>query len=206
MSEVFNPTQPQPLLIVISGPSGVGKDTVLQALKANHENLYFVVNATTRQPRPGEINGVDYFFVSSGRFAEMIEQGELLEYALVYNDYKGIPKEQIRQALDSGRDVLLRVDVQGAHTIRKLCPGAVLIFLTVENQDELVQRLKRRSTETEGDLNLRLAMIRQELKHISEFDYVIPNREGRLNLTVDTILSIIQAEHHRVMHRKVTLE
>ena len=206
MKDAFNPIQPQPLLVVISGPSGVGKDTVVQRLKASREDIYFVVNATTRAPRPGEVEGVDYFFVSSGRFAEMIEQDELLEYALVYNDYKGIPKEQIRQALASGRDVLLRVDVQGAHTIRKLCPEAVLVFLTVENQDELVQRLKRRSTESAEDLSLRLAMIRQELKHISEFDYVIPNREGGLDATVDTILSIIQAEHHRVCHRKVVLE
>ena len=206
MSDVFNPIQQQPLLIVISGPSGVGKDSVLQDLKAHDDRLYFVVNATTRPPRPGEIDGVDYFFVSSGRFAEMIEQGELLEYALVYNDYKGILKEQIRLGLESGRDVLLRVDVQGAHTVRKLCPEAVLIFLTVENQNELVLRLKHRSTETEDDLNLRLAMIRQELKHISEFDYVIPNREGGLKGTTETILSIIRAEHHRVNHRKVTLE
>jgi guanylate kinase len=206
MSELFNPVNPQALLVVISGPSGVGKDSVLQELKERGARLHFVVNATTRQPRPGEKNGVDYFFVSAGRFAEMIEQGELLEYALVYNDYKGIPKDQIRQALGSGDDVILRVDVQGAHTIRKLCPDALLIFLTVEDQEELVQRLQQRSTESDDDLKLRLATIRQELKRISEFDYVIPNRDGELKQTVDTILSIIQAEHHRVNHRRVSLE
>lgn len=206
MSDIFNPISPQALLVVISGPSGVGKDSVVMELKQRVSDFYFVVNATTRLPRPGEKEGVDYFFISTGRFAEMIEQGEFLEYALVYNDYKGIPKEQIRNALKSGRDVLLRVDVQGAHTIRKLCPEALLIFLTVENQDELVERLTRRSTESEDNLKLRLATIRQELKRISEFDYVIVNREGQLDQTVDTILAIIRAEHHRVNHRKVILE
>ena len=206
MDEAFTPIQSQALLIVISGPSGVGKDTVVQELKEHQKDLYFVVNATTRAPRPEEKEGVDYFFVTPGRFAEMIEQGALLEYALVYNDYKGIPKEQIITALKSGRDVLLRVDVQGANTIRKLCPQALLIFLTVENQEELFQRLRRRNTESEDDLKLRLVMIRQELKRISEFDYVIVNREGELDQTVDTILAIIRAEHHRVVHRKVTLE
>ena len=206
MSELFNPVNPQALLVVVSGPSGVGKDSVLQELMEREARLHFVVNATTRQPRPGEKDGVDYFFVTTGRFAEMIERGELLEYALVYNDYKGIPKEQIRYALSSGNDVILRVDVQGAHTIRKLCPEALLIFLTVDDQEELVQRLRQRSTENEDDLKLRLATIRQELKRISEFDYVIPNRDGELSQTVDTILAIIKAEHHRVNHRKVSLD
>ena len=206
MSELFNPVNPQALLVVVSGPSGVGKDSVLQELMEREARLHFVVNATTRQPRPGEKDGVDYFFVTTGRFAEMIERGELLEYALVYNDYKGIPKEQIRYALSSGNDVILRVDVQGAHTIRKLCPEALLIFLTVDDQEELVQRLRQRSTENEDDLKLRLATIRQELKRISEFDYVVPNRDGELSQTVDTILAIIKAEHHRVNHRKVSLD
>lgn len=194
----FSLAFPAALLIVISGPSGVGKDAVLEALKKRDQRLYFVTTATTRPPRPGEVNGVDYFFVSRERFAEMIERGELLEYALVYNDYKGIPKAQVDQALASGRDVVLRLDVQGARTIRQLFPEAVLIFLTVDNEQEIEKRLSRRSTEDESSRKLRLAMIRQELKRIHEFDYVIPNREGQLDHTVDVILAIIQAEHHRV--------
>jgi guanylate kinase len=199
----FRPANPEALLIVISGPSGVGKDTVLEALKRRGQALHFVVTATTRAMRPGEENGVDYLFVSQERFVEMIEQDELLEYALVYNDYKGIPKSHVRQALASGKDVVLRLDVQGANTIRKMCPDALLIFLTVEKEQEIVDRLARRSTEDEASRKLRLAMIRQELKRINEFDYVVPNRDGQLERTVDIILAIIQAEHHRVQPRKV---
>jgi guanylate kinase len=207
MSEkpIFTPRNPQALLIVISGPSGVGKDSVLQALKQRQAALHYVVTATTRPPRRDEVEGVDYFFVSPSRFAEMIEQDELLEWALVYNDYKGIMKSQIRQALASGKDVILRVDVQGAETIRNLCPDALLIFLTVENEQEIIDRLDRRRTESGEDRQLRLATIRKELKRIGEFDYIIPNREDCLDQTVDIILSIIQAEHHRVRHRVVTL-
>ncbi len=201
----FQLPQPEPLLVVISGPSGVGKDSVLQAMKARGLPFHFVVTATTRPPRPGERHGVDYFFVSREEFAEMIEQGELLEYALVYNDYKGIPKAQVRQALASGKDVIMRVDVQGAATVRRLCPEAVLIFLTTETEEELVHRLQKRKTESPEDLKLRIATARKELERLHEFDYVVVNREGRLDEAVDTIIAIITAEHHRIPHRKVTL-
>lgn len=155
--------------------------------------------------RRGEVNGKDYFFITNDQFAEMIEKDELLEYAYVYNDYKGIPKSQVSQALATGKDVLMRLDVQGAATIRRLCPDAVLIFLTTDDEDELVRRLQKRGTETVGDVNLRIAMARQELKRLNEFDYVIVNRDKHLDETVSTILGIIQAEHHRVDQRKVTL-
>jgi len=193
------------LLIVISGPSGVGKDTVIQRMKERELPFHFVVTATTRQPRPEEVHGVDYYFLSHDEFAEMIEQDELLEYAIVYNDYKGIPKQQVRQALESGKDVVMRLDVQGAATIREISPEAVLIFLTTQSQEELVNRLRVRKTETPEGLNLRIATARQELKRIGEFDYVVVNPEYQLDETVDTILAIIHAEHHRVHPRKVTL-
>jgi guanylate kinase len=204
-SNPFNPNKPEPLLVVISGPSGVGKDSVIQRMKEKNFPVHFVVTATTRPVRPGEVHGVDYFFYSSDEFAELIEQGELLEYAIVYNDYKGIPKEQVRQALASGKDVVMRVDVQGAATIRVICPGAVLIFLTTRNEEEMVNRLKIRKTETPEGLRLRIATARQELKRLREFDYVVVNRDCELDRTVDTIRAIIEAEHHRVDHRKVTL-
>ena len=201
----FDIYHPQPLLIVISGPSGAGKDTVLQRMKEREFPFHFVVTATTRPKRPNEVHGKDYFFVSSDEFARMIEDDELLEYAIVYNDYKGIPKQQVRDALDSGKDVVMRIDVQGAETIRKLASEALLIFITTESEDELVQRLKVRKTESPEGLNLRIATARQELKRIEAFDYVVINSDFHLDETVDTIRAIIHAEHHRVHPRKVTL-
>ena len=187
----------EPRLVVISGPSGVGKDSVLGLLK-QQPGLQFVVTATTRAPRPGEREGVDYHFVSQERFAEMIERDELLEYALVYNDYKGIPRSHVEAALATGKDVVLRIDVQGARTIRGLYPDALLIFLTVDDEEELIARLSKRSTEDDASRKLRLAMIRKEFERIPEFDYVVPNREGQLERTAEIILAIIEAEHHRV--------
>jgi guanylate kinase len=201
----FNPLNPVPLLVVISGPSGVGKDSVIQRMKERKFPFHFVVTATTRPPRKGEVDGVDYFFLSPDKFAEMINQDELLEYAIVYNDYKGIPKEQVRQALATGKDVVMRIDVQGAAKIRGLSPDAVLIFLTTQDEEEMVNRLRVRKSETPEGLNLRIAMARQELKRIDEYDYVVVNRDGELDETVDTIAAIIHAEHHRSKHRKVTL-
>lgn len=205
VQDAFNLPVKQPLLIVISGPSGVGKDSVIQAMKKRDLPFHFVVTATTRPPRPNERHGVDYFFVSKDEFAEMIDQNELLEYAYVYNDYKGIPKAQVRQALASGKDVVMRVDVQGAATIRELSKEAVLIFMTTRDEEELASRLRSRKSGDNEDLKLRIATSRQELKRINEFDYVVVNPEDRLDEAVDTIMAIINAEHHRVEQRKVVL-
>ena len=201
----FDLPHPKPLLIVISGPSGVGKDTVLQRMKERGLPFHFVVTATTRPKRPNEVHGRDYIFVSKDEFAGMIEADELIEYAIVYNDYKGIPKQQVREALSSGKDVVLRIDVQGAETIRKLAPEALLIFLTTETEEELVRRLETRKTETADELKLRIATARKELQRIAAFDYVILNNDFHLDSTVDSIRAIIDAEHHRVNPRQVTL-
>lgn len=205
MSSNFPPLHQEPLLIVISGPSGVGKDTVIQRMKERRLPFHFVVTATTRPPRADEQHGVDYFFVSHDEFAEMIEQDELLEYAIVYNDYKGIPKAQVREALASGKDVIMRIDVQGAATIRSLCPDALLIFMTTSNEKELEARLTARKTETPEGLKLRIATARKEMQRIDEFDYVVVNPNDQLDEAVDTLLAIIHAEHQRVQQRKVTL-
>ena len=201
----FHLRRTEPLLIVVSGPSGVGKDSVVQCMAQRKLPFYFVVTATTRPQRENETHGVDYFFVSKDEFAEMIEQDELLEYAIVYNDFKGIPKAQVRDALTSGQDVVMRLDVQGAATIRELCPEALLIFLTTETEEELENRLKIRRTENPDELKLRIATARKELLRVEEFDYVVVNRDSRLDETVDSIEAIIRAEHCRVKHRKVTL-
>jgi len=194
-----------PLLIVLSGPSGAGKDSVLARLKERQHPFHFVVTANTRAKRSDEIEGQDYHFVSASEFAEMIEKGELLEYAVVYGDYKGIPKPQVREALASGRDVIMRIDVQGAMTIRRLVPEAVLIFLLPGAEDELADRLRARKTETPDSLKLRIATTHEEMKRIPEFDYVVANRAGSLDQAVEDVMGIIRAEHCRVNPRQVTL-
>jgi len=135
----------------------------------------------------------------------MIEADEFMEHALVYGDYKGVPKEQVREALRSGRDVVMRLDVQGAETVRRLVPEALLIFITTDSEEDLVSRLQDRSTETPEALAIRIATTRQELKRVDAFDYVIVNHDDRLDHTVDVVRAIIEAEHHRVKPRKVNL-
>jgi guanylate kinase len=201
----FNIHHPQPLLIVISGPSGAGKDTVMQRMKERGLPFHFVVTATTRPKRANEVHGRDYWFVSKEEFARMINEDELIEHAIVYGDYKGIPKQQVREALGTGMDVILRIDVQGAETVHKMAPDALMIFLTTDSEAELVHRLETRKTETVDSLAIRIATARKELKRVDAFDYVIVNRDFRLDETVNVIRAIIDAEHHRVKPRKVNL-
>jgi guanylate kinase len=205
MAKPFELPKPNPLLIVISGPSGVGKDSVVQRMKERGFPFHFVVTATTREKRENEVHGRDYWFKSKDEFARMIEENELLEYAIVYGDYKGIPKSGARDALSSGEDVVMRVDVQGAESVRKIAPEALLIFITCEGEDELERRLRQRKSETPDSLALRIATARKELSRIEAFDYVIVNQDFHLDDTVDKVRSIITAEHLRVKQRKVAL-
>ena len=201
----FDVLHPQPLLVVISGPSGVGKDAVVKAMQKRGQPFHFVVTMTSRSPRDSEVDGVDYFFTSKENFEQMIVDGEFIEYAIVYQDYKGIPKEQIRRAFNGDKDVILRVDVQGAATLRRLCPEAVLIYLIPSNEEEWLQRLRNRKTETTASLTLRIETARSELEHLGWFDYVVVNAEDRLEEAVDMIIAIINAEHHRVHPRKAVI-
>ncbi|MGB2964635.1 MAG: guanylate kinase [Anaerolineales bacterium] len=201
----FLQDQPNPLLIVISGPSGVGKDSVLEEMKSRGLPFHFVITATTRKPRPEEVEGVDYFFLSEDEFAKMIDEGELLEYAVVYQDYKGIPKSQVRKALESGKNVIMRIDVQGAETVRKLAKDALLIFLVPQSEEELINRLKKRNTETKESLKLRIATTRQEFNKIDLFDYIVVNKDDQLSETADMIEAIIKTEQQRVHQRVVDL-
>lgn len=205
VNDPYHLHQPEPLLIVISGPSGVGKDTVIQHMRRRQTDFYFVVTMTDRAPREKEVDGVDYIFVSTEKFKQMIVQGEMLEHALVYGDLKGVPKSQVRQAFASRKDVVMRVDVQGALTIRSLCPEAVLILLAPENKTELRRRLKLRRTEPAVKREARLQLAESELRQADRFDYVVINRAGQLDETVAIIQAIITAEHHRLPHRKVAL-
>ncbi|MGQ9502775.1 MAG: guanylate kinase [Anaerolineae bacterium] len=200
----YRPT-PNPLLVVISGPSGVGKDSVLRRMRERGYPFHFVITTTNRTPRPGEVHGRDYFFVSTQEFERMIAAEELLEHAVVYGEYKGISKAQVREALASGQDVIMRVDVQGAATIRRLAPEAVFIFLSCESEEVLLSRLKARGTETEEALQARLAVLSQELQCLHEFDYLVINRNDRLDETVETIAAIIRAEKCRVHQRYIAL-
>ena len=177
----------------------------MQRMKERGLPFHFVVTATTRPQRVSEVHGRDYWFVSKDEFARMIDEDELLEHAIVYGDYKGIPKQQVREALASGMDVVMRLDVQGAETVRRMARQALMIFITTENEEDLVRRLETRKTETADSLALRIATARKELNRVEAFDYVIVNREFHLDETVDTIRAIIDAEHHRVHPRKVSL-
>jgi guanylate kinase len=205
MANTFELRKPDPLLIVISGPSGVGKDSVVQRMIERGFPFHFVVTAATREKRTNEVHGRDYWFLSKDEFAHMIEENELIEYAIVYGDYKGIPKAQVREALASGKDVIMRLDVQGAESVRKLAPEALLIFITCESEEELERRLRERKTETADSLSLRIATARKELQRLDAFDYVIVNQDFHLDDTVDKVRAIISAEHLRVHHRKVNL-
>jgi guanylate kinase len=199
----FDIYHPQPMLIVISGPSGAGKDSVVSEMKQRQMPFYFVVTATSRPPRPGEVHGKDYLFYSKDEFEAMIERNEFIEWAHVYQDYKGIPRAQVDKAMISGMDVVLRVDVQGAEKLRSLYPQAVLIFLVPTTIDEWLERLRARGTETEDALQLRTETARRELTRIGMFDYIVPNAQNQLDAAVDVVCAIIHAEHHHIPHRRI---
>ena len=194
-----------PLLVVISGPSGVGKDSVLMRMRELGMPFHFVVTANSRPIRPGEIDGYDYHFVTRERFEEMIAQDELLEWAHVYSDYKGIPKSEVRKAFASGRDVVLRINVDGAATIKQIAPDAVFIFIAPANLNELRHRLQVRRTESGDEIERRLGVAQHELEQVGNFDYVVINHEARLDETVGQIRAIIAAEKQRVKPRRVEL-
>ncbi|XP_074574567.1 guanylate kinase 2, chloroplastic/mitochondrial-like isoform X1 [Curcuma longa] len=195
-----------PLILVISGPSGVGKDAVIKRLQEVREGIHFVVTATSRAQRPGEVDGKDYFFVTKEKFLSMVQRNELLEYALVYGDYKGIPKQQIREYMAKGFDIVLRVDIQGASTLRSILgKSAVFIFLVAESEAALVNRLIARDTESPEMLFVRIATAREEVKHMKKFDYVVVNAEGKLDGAVKLVESIIDAEKARVSQRRVEI-
>lgn len=197
--------KPGTLLIVISGPSGVGKDATLNEMRCAGHNFHYVVTATTRPRRPAEVDGKDYVFLSRDQFQKMLSRDEFLEWAEVYDHYYGVPKKQIKQALKAGMDVVVKVDVQGANTIKQIVHDAVFIFLTPPSLDELSLRLKSRGNHTEKELNTRFGKAQMEMEAIPMFDYVVESYKDDLKKTVSKILAIISAEKSRVNPRRITL-
>jgi guanylate kinase len=178
---------------------------MVQALMNRHLPFYFVVTTTSRLPREGEVEGVDYFFVSQQEFQRLVDEGEMLEHAIVYGQFKGVRKTQVREALASGKDVVLRIDVQGVRRIRELCPDAVAIFLLPTDEQEWIERLLARKSETPESLQNRINAAKDEMEQLDNFDYVVLNAKGSLEKAVDTVGAIITAEHHKVHPRRITL-
>jgi guanylate kinase len=194
-----------PLLLIISGPSGVGKDVILARMKERGLSFHYAVTATTRPKRDYEIEGVHYYFKTVEEFQDMINQGELLENATVYNNFYGPPKAGVREALARGEDVVLKIDVQGATHVKLKVSDAVFIFIAPGSFAELVGRLQKRGTEDPDSLAIRLATYEKEMRAAASFDYIVINRDDQLDATVDAIQAILLAEKSRVSPRHVKL-
>lgn len=195
----------RPLLIVLSGPSGVGKDAVLSRMRELKYPLECITTVTTRPRRASERDHIDYHFISAEKFQKMVEQNELLEWANVYGNWYGVPKRPTKQALDSGQDAIVKVDIQGAATIKKILPQAVFIFLMPPSVEELRLRLKQRHSEPSFDLTLRTKTAEEEIKRLPLFDYVVFSQRDEIHRAVSDIAAIITAEKCRVTPREITL-
>ena len=196
---------PRGLLFVLSGPSGVGKDAVIQRLKEQQIGLHFAVTVTTRAERPGEVHGVNYYFATAEDFNRMRERDELLEWAVVHGNNYGTPVGPIRQALDRGEDVLLKIDVQGAAQVKQRVPDAIFLFLAPTSIEQLVQRLNHRGTESPEEQERRTRDACEEMKRLSDYDYVVVNYEEKLDQAVKYLKSVIVGERCRVHPRRIRL-
>jgi len=194
-----------PLLIVISGPSGVGKDAVIARMKQRHYPFHYVVTATTRPKRPTEQDGIHYHFYNRTGFERLITANGLIEWAQVYGNYYGVPRSEVEKALKAGKDTVVKVDVQGAATIKKLVPEAVFIFIMPPAVDELKRRLSARNSESPTDFERRLAKVEEEVATLPMFDYVVVNHQDRLDEAIEKIAAIIAAEHARIHPRTIKL-
>ncbi len=186
-------------LFVLSGPSGVGKDAVLSKMKQLGRPCHFTVTATTRRIRPGERDGVDYIFLTRDKFERMIETSGLLEWAEVYGNLYGVPKSQVTEALERGLDVIMKVDVQGAATIRRMMPDVSLIFLAPPDMPTLERRLRQRNTESESEFRLKLETAYEEMKEAARFDHTVVNYDDSLDEAANSIDRIMRASTGRHM-------
>lgn len=184
------------LLIVISGPSGVGKGTIIKQIFKEQPSLTYSVSVTSRYPREGEVDGVNYFFVRPEKFLEMVENNEFLEWAKVYSNYYGTPRKFVEQALEQGKNVVLEIDIQGSLQVQKSFPEAVFIFILPPSLAELESRIRGRGTDEEAQILERLGLVQDELKYLPYYDYGVVN--DQLKLAVDKIKAIIIAERCRI--------
>jgi guanylate kinase len=193
------------MLVIISGPSGVGKDTIIDALRKRHHDpdYHYVVTCTTRARRPGEVDGVDYHFLDRDTFVDQHTAGEFLEANEVHGNWYGTPRRQVREALAAGRDAILKIDVQGAQVVKEKVPGALLIFLIPPSLEDLFQRLRSRATETADELELRQRNAAIELARQEDYDYVVTNETGQVERTAERIDEIIAEEHRTHPDRRV---
>jgi len=201
----FNVLKPHPLLIVISGPSGVGKDSVVRELMRRNKRLDFAITTTDRVKRDNETAGVDYYFVTTSEFKRMIDAGEFLEHSLVYSQLKGVTRKEILSKWEQGKDVILRVDYQGAIKFKSMYPEIVMVFLLPTNEEELRLRLMDRGTESAETIQMRMATTREEMKNLGVFDYLVYNPHGQMEKAVHALEAILTAEHHRNNPRQIAL-
>jgi guanylate kinase len=190
-----------PLLIVLSGPSGVGKTTITKALSEQGWPGYVLVTATTRRPRPTEVNGVQYHFYSIPQFQELVGHGEFLEHAEVHGNWYGTPATPVREKLAAGVDVIMTIDPQGAQSIRRRARNAIFVFLAPESLNDLVERVTQRGQDTPEQRALRMLNAEREMAELPHYDYLIVNRNGRLTDAVEQLRAIMTAEHSRVTPR-----
>jgi guanylate kinase len=198
---------PNPMLVIISGPSGVGKDTIIEAmqLRGHHPAYHYVVTCTTRSPRPNEVPGVSYNFLSQAEFAALRDAGELLEANEVHGNWYGTPRDSVRAALAGGQHAILKIDVQGAHVVKGCVPEALLIFVVPPSMDTLVEHLKARRTESAEQLEIRQRNAALELARKDDYDFIVVNEEGRVDETAARIDAIIAQEERSGYRRTVTV-
>ena len=195
-----------PIVVVISGPSGVGKDVMIdRMIESDRIGFHFTVTATTRDPRPGEKDGINHHFVTVDDFVNLIANDDLLEWAQVYGNYYGVPKQQVRDALTAGNHVILRVDVQGAKRLSEIIPEALLIFIIPPSLDVLKSHLEKRGVDLEVEMTKRLAAANEEISQAHLFDFTVTNEEGCLDDTVNEVVEIIESESQRIPPRRVSI-
>ncbi len=201
----FSFDKPQPLILVISGLSGSGKDAVINRMnEISDTKFHFVVTCNTRKRRENEIDGKDYHFITREKFLSMIENGEMIEHSVVYDDLKGVPRFEIEDAFRIGQDIILRLDSQGMQKIKAIYPQTISIFILPPDADAWLTRLRARNTETEDSLQIRIRTAEKELAGVSQFDYIVIN--DRIDQAATDILTILRAEHMRSSNRKVITE